>query len=47
MLAGEQMGEQNDPPIGKLKRIMVRARVVHANLPESSHPMSDWFSCFP
>jgi hypothetical protein len=47
VLAGEQMGEQYDLPIRKLKRVMVRAWIVQANLAESSYLIGDWFLCFP
>jgi hypothetical protein len=38
-LAFAKMREQHDLSVGKFQRIMVRARLVHVHLPESSEPL--------
>jgi len=40
-LAFAQPVEQNDLPVGKLKRFVMSVRVVHVNLPEAGHLLRD------
>jgi hypothetical protein len=37
VLSFAQMRQQNDPPVRKLKRIMMNVRLVLVDLPEHSH----------
>jgi hypothetical protein len=41
VLAYAQASEQHDLPVGELKGIMVRVRIVQVHLPETSHRVTD------